>query len=75
MSKQKTKHGLTNENLTRYYTDNFMLALDAIEKARSLIRVGKEVTISNLLDQMAKTALLERETNLDQSSKPKEEES
>lgn len=65
MNKQKTRHGLTNENLTRYYTDNFMLALDAIEKARSLIRVGKEVTISNLLDQMAKSALLERESNLD----------
>lgn len=67
MNKQKTRHGLTNENLTKYYTDNFTLALDAIEKGRSLIKVGKEVTISNLLDQMAKTALLERESGLDQS--------
>jgi len=73
MNRRKSRYPLTNENLTKHYTDNFTLSLDAIEKARALVEMGRDFNISALLDQMAKTAIVDKEIPLDESKKDSEE--
>lgn len=61
MNKGKTKHTLTNEYLTKNFADNFTLALSAIDIGRHLIKSGKEVTVTSLLEQIAKSPTPEPE--------------
>lgn len=58
MNKLKSKH-LTNEYLTKNFTDNFSLSLSAVDLAKHMIQGGKEVTVTTLLDQIAKSPSLE----------------
>ena len=68
MSKSKSRQALTNEHLTKNFSDNFTLALETMESARNFIHSGKDFTLSSLLDHMAKASLQEREVLLDEAN-------
>ncbi len=53
MSKDKFKKCLTNEYITKYYKNNFTLALDVIERARKIVNSGKEFNLQDLLEKMS----------------------
>ncbi len=54
MANNKQRDCLTNEYLTKYFPDNFSLALSSIGAARALIESGKEFRLMQLLDSVAK---------------------
>ena len=54
MSKNHARENLTNEYLKKNFTDNFTLALSAIDIGRNLIDAGKEFNLSGLLNGIAK---------------------
>lgn len=56
MDKQKTY--LTNEYLMKSYADNFSLALNAIELAKSQIAAGRDVRLGDLFETLAKAVYI-----------------
>lgn len=51
-----SKQTLTNENLKRLFSNNFVLANYAVEVARENMQKGESFNLSKLLDQLAKIA-------------------
>ena len=45
---------LTNESLTKMFSDNFSLALMAIEFAQSQIRLGKDIQLNEIFENFMK---------------------
>ena len=50
----KPKGHLTNEYLTKVYSDNFSLALTAIELAKTQILSGKDTKLGDVFETLAK---------------------
>lgn len=50
----KPRETLTNEYLTKNFSDNFSLALNSINAARALVESGKEFKLTQLLDSVAR---------------------
>ena len=50
----KPKGHLTNEYLTKVYSDNFSLALTAIEFAKTQILSGKDTKLGDVFETLAK---------------------
>jgi hypothetical protein len=48
------KHYLTNEHLMKTYSDNFSLALRAMDFARAQIASGRDMRLTEIFDTLAK---------------------
>lgn len=54
MGKKAKKRLLTNELLLQHFSDNFSLALQAIELARGQIRSGRSAQLGEILEKTIK---------------------
>jgi hypothetical protein len=72
MNKSKSRASLTNEYMSKNFTDNFTLALTAMDCARYFIESGREFTLASLLDHVAKVSAHEKAAGLDEKSKSDE---
>lgn len=50
----KPRETLTNEHLSKNFSDNFTLALSSINAAKALIDSGREFKLTQLLDSVAR---------------------
>ena len=64
MTNSKQRDCLTNEYLTKYFPDNFTLALSSIASAKALVDSGKEFRLMQLLDSVAKSKAREEKSHM-----------
>lgn len=60
----KPRETLTNEYLTKNFSDNFTLALSSINAARAVVDSGKEFKLGQLLDSVARMKNKEAEDKI-----------
>ncbi len=71
----KQNEELTNEELTKLFTDNFQLALHSISMARNHVKAGQETSMQSVLKEVKKNSNLHSfedhvldKTNTDQTN-------
>ncbi len=74
MANNKQRDCLTNEYLTKYFPDNFSLALNSIGAAKALIDAGKEFRLMQLLDAVAKSKAREEKIHTHEDASQKVDE-